>query len=170
MKHLVLSGLCIAVLSMTFLGSCKKEVEKEATNPVTKIEPSALAGPGLSLTFKAGHSDETCVGQGLCHIHTYNSDGTFHTFHIPCQASGAECSWTIKFFASGPTQEGSVENLEGELNGYIDSEFLMPNVSIFLDDRNVFINNPAQRLQRVPQTGHFLFQNVQYTNSHVDFN
>lgn len=29
MKHLVLSGLCKAVLSMTFLGSCKKEVEKK---------------------------------------------------------------------------------------------------------------------------------------------
>ena len=52
MKHVMLSSLCIAALSMTFLGSCKKEVENETTNPASKIVPSALDGPGLKLIHK----------------------------------------------------------------------------------------------------------------------
>ncbi len=52
MKHVMLSSLCIAALSMTFLGSCKKEMENEATNPASKIVPSALAGPGLKIVHK----------------------------------------------------------------------------------------------------------------------
>lgn len=169
MKKQTIKFTAVLICGMILFSCSKQNISELATSDIDLTEPSML-GPGLSMTFKAGHSAETCVGQGLCHIHTYNSDGTFHTFHVPCQASGSECSWTIKFFASGPTELGSVEDLEGEINEYVDSEFLMPNVSIFLEDRNVFINIPAQRLQRVPQTGHFLFQNVQYTNSPVDFN
>ena len=52
MKKIILSSLCLAALSMTLLGSCKKEVENEAINPASKIEPSALEGPGLKIVHK----------------------------------------------------------------------------------------------------------------------
>ena len=40
MKHLVLISLCIAVLAITFLGSCKKDELKNASSEI--VQPSMM--------------------------------------------------------------------------------------------------------------------------------
>lgn len=83
MKKQTIKYTAVLICGMILFSCGKQNISELATSDIDLTEPSML-GPGLSMTFKAGHSAETCVGQGLCHIHTYNSDGTFHTFHVPC--------------------------------------------------------------------------------------
>lgn len=164
-KLLIAMTITYTSIACTFI-ACQKEesISKSLSSQSASKTRSAQLEASVGVSFDAGHPSSQCHGQGACFNGTPNYFA--HWVHIPCQGPGKECHWDLSISLSKfkSLKEDEPKDIEMSLVNYSDSEFLIPDRSILVQETNQYLNIPTQVLQR-NEDGTYLFKNVVISNT-----
>ncbi|MEG1556196.1 MAG: hypothetical protein RR356_05675 [Bacteroidales bacterium] len=155
----------LALLIPFLLISCNKEQSKQDLTSKYDNTATPIEGKEASSYFlqaKAGHPAKNCKG---CVTVRGRS------FHVNCQGPGEDCVVNTSAVVSATATPGVYQAIVEGADLTSEDFYNMPDRSFFIDinenKEELWLNIPAQLVERNTVTKQFTFNNLFYSNSQV---